>query len=206
MGEGARRQPLARLVAAWKTIAFVLAGVVLVNVALHATVVRRMVTLSGDREAILDRRSEELAAATAEVRALERTVSKIACSRADVRHVFEDLLSSKTERLTAILREIRQLATSHRMDPSRLAFNWTPVRGSDLVRFDISFPLTAPYGTLREFVKQVESSENFLLIEDITLNEQRAEGRNLRFQVTIVTFFRDPDLGRLREVFGGRRR
>jgi Tfp pilus assembly protein PilO len=192
----------------WRTLALALGAVVLVALALDVFLIRPMVSVSGDREVILAARRTELRQVAEEVAALERTASKIACTRGDVRRVFEDMLSSKSERMTAILREIRQLAINHRMDPESLQIVRQPVHGGGLVRFTVAFPLEGSYETLREFVLQVESSDNFLMIENVSLADQKSQGRNLQMAVRVATYFRDPDLARLDAVFArkGRRR
>lgn len=177
------------LVAHWKGISAALGVVIVVGLVVHAAVIRPMVRLSGDREAVLDQRQGELARVQADVRTLEAAVSKVACTRGDLRHVFEERLSSKEARLTAILREVRQLALDHRMPPDRLQFQAQHMTETGLVRFSIAFPLEGPYETLRSFIRQVESSENFLLVENVTLSGQRGLGQDLRLQVRVVTYF-----------------
>jgi Tfp pilus assembly protein PilO len=192
------------VIAHGRTLALVLAGVIAANVIVDLALVRRMVRVSGDREAILADRRTEVGATALGVAALEKTVSKIACTRADLRDVFERQLSSKDDRLTAILREVRKLAKDNRMDPQSLQFNAQDLRERGLVRFAISFPLEGTYATLREFIGQVEGSPNFLLIQDVLLDEQQSQGQNLRMQVRVETYFQDPDRTQLDRLTGGR--
>ena len=196
-----RRPRLSALLERWRPVAAGLAVVVAVNLALHVLVIRRLVRVSGDREAILATEPGKLNVLAAEVQQLERTASKVACTTSDVRHVMDDLLSSKEERMTSIVREVRRLAADNGMDPDRISYNWTPLGQSDLVQFRISFPLTGSYETLRTFIRQVEGSPNFLIIEDVSLTGDRVQS-GLRLQVNVMTYFQAPDLERLRAVLG----
>ena len=197
----ALRKLLAAVVDRWRPLAVVLGAVVVVNLLLHFLVIRDVVRTSGDREAILATRQGKLHQKEVQVAALERAASKLACTRSDLKHLFEDVLSSKEERLTAILREVRQLAASNGMDPERIAYSVSAMPRAELVKFGISFPLAGPYETLRKFIRQVEDSPNFLVIEDVSLAGDRAQGLELKLGVKLTTFFQAPDLEALKAAF-----
>jgi Tfp pilus assembly protein PilO len=186
----------------WRPLAIVLGSVVVANVLLHVFVIRRSVQVSGGREAILQSEQERVGKVREELAQLERTASKLACVESDVDTVFERTLSSKGERMTAIQREIRKLARDKRLDPERISYTVSAVRDTGLVRFGISFPLEGPYATLQDFIEEVEASENFLIVQDITLDETQ-QGPNLKLQIELVTYFQAPDLAVLRAAFPG---
>lgn len=196
-----RRRAAALLADRWRPAALVLAGVVAANVLLHLLVIRELVRVSGDREVILAEERSQLGRAAAEVAGLEAAASKFACSTADVHHVFADLLSSKQHRMTAIQRELRQLARDARLDPDRLTYQFAPVRETGLVKFAITFPLDGAYDQLQRFLAQVESSPNFLIVSDIALQGERGAPGSLRLQVKLQTYFQAPDVEALRAAF-----
>lgn len=195
------RSDAARLLDRWPRFALVLGVVVLANVLAHVVVIRPTVQTSGDREAILDGARQRLAEASARLDAIERTASKHACTRSDVDFVFEEVLSSKGARMTAVQRELRKLARDNRLDPARVSYSFTPVGASGLVQFTCTFPLDGPYEMLRNFIAQVESSPNFLVVQDVALTGDRTQAGGLRLQVSVATYFVDPDLARLQAAF-----
>lgn len=185
----------------WRPIAIALAGLVTVNVLLHVFVIRETVRVSGDREAILANERDRLGRQRAEVAELEATASKFACTSSDVEHVFEDVLSSKQQRMTAIQRELRRLARENRMDPERLSYTGSEVADTGLVQFGVSFPLSGPFEMLQHFIEDVESSPNFLIVSDISLTGDRSQGQNLRLQVRVATYFTAPSVEALEQAF-----
>ncbi len=197
-----KRSLFDRLLGAWRQVAIVLAAVIAVNVLLHVLVIRRTGAVSGDREMILAAARERLRDARAEANGHARTAAKLACAKSDVAHVFDELLSSKEERMTAIQRQVRELATERGLDPARISYNATEVKDTGLVRFTISFPLQGKYSTLEDFVKAVEESPNFLIVDNISMDEN--QGADLRLQVQLATYFQAPDAAGVARAFNGK--
>jgi Tfp pilus assembly protein PilO len=191
--------PAERVLQRWRPIAAVLGAVIVVNVLAHALVIRRTGAVSGDREIILGSARERVAAVREEALALERTASKLACARSEVSRVYDEMLSSKAERMTSIQREVRALAKARGLDPDRIDYKATDVKGTGLVRFTITFPLQGEYATLEDFVKAVEESPNFLIVDQISLSE--AEGNELVLAVNLATYFQAPDAVALERAF-----
>ena len=185
----------------WRVISALLLLVVVANVLLHVLVIRKDVRVSGDREAILAAEGARLAELEREIAGLERTVSKVACTRSDEERVFSELLSGKSARMTAVLRELTQLAAEMRVEPGRLAFQRARSETSGLVRFSASFAFDAPYRVLHEFIERIESSPNFLFIEQVGLTGTRTAAEDLRLQIRVATWFQGPDLERLDAAF-----
>ena len=197
----AEKRDRGRLVRNWKPIAAVLALVVVANVALHVLVIRKTVRVSGDREAILASERARLGRLEAEIGRLEKTVSKVACTRSDEERVFGELISGKSTRMTAVLRELTQLAKEMRVEPGRLSYTHTVTEDSGLVRFSAAFSFEAPYRVLHEFIERIESSKNFLFIEQVGLSDTRGSVDDLRLQIRVATWFQGPDLERLDATF-----
>jgi len=198
VAENRRRRSL--VFAHWRAIAVTLGVLLLANVLVHAFVIRKTVRVSGDREAILAAERERVSRIAREIRSLQDTVSKLACSRSDAAHVFDELLSSKEERLTSILRQVRRMARERRIEPSRLGLSVTEQPDTGLVEFGISFPLEGNYQTLRDFIEEVEESESFLVIEEVQITGDRASPEELRLQITLTTWFTAPDAREIRSA------
>jgi Tfp pilus assembly protein PilO len=195
----ARSKRLERILESWRPIAAALAVLIVLNVLAHALVIRRTGAVSGDRELILGSARERVATAREEAQSLERTASKLACARSEVSRVFDDLLSSKSERMTSIQREVRALARERGLDPDRITYRATEIKNTGLVRFTISFPLRGQYATLEDFLKAVEESPNFLIVDQIALQEET--GGMLLLTVDLATYFQGPDAEALARAF-----
>lgn len=180
-----------RILELWRPIAVILAVIVVVNGLVHGLVLKRTGAVSGDRELILAAARERVEAVRAETLELERTSSKLACARSEIARVFNDLLSSKSERMTSIQREVRELARSRGLDPDRITYKATAVKDTNLVRFTITFPLLGDYAVLEDFVRAAEDSTNFLIVESVSFRE--GSGSKLSLAVELVTYFQAPD-------------
>jgi Tfp pilus assembly protein PilO len=192
---------LQELLDRWKPVSAALAAVVVANVLLHVFVIRQSVQVSGGREAILSTEQQRVAKVRAELRELERTASKLACAESDAAQVFDVMLSSKLERMTAIQRELRKLASDKGLDPNRISYEVSPLKETGLVRFGISFPLEGQYETLQAFIESVEASKNVLIVENISMSE--SQGTTLKLQIRLVTYFQSTDIEALRKAFPG---
>ena len=182
---------LARIHDHWRPVALVLAAIVVLDVVAYVGFVRTMVRTSGDSEAILAKEQARVGGIRSEVSGLERVASKLACTRSDVERVFNETLSTKGERMTEVQRELRQLARARKIDPDAISYTANTVKDTGLVRFQISFPLDGAYATLEDFIKSVEASKNFLIVEDITM--QASQGASLTLNIQLVTYFQAPD-------------
>ena len=181
---------LDHLHARWQSLAVILLAITLINATLYVSAIRPYVKTSGDAEAIVATERDRIARIQAEVIGLERITSKLACTRSDVERVFNETLSSKERRLTAIQRELRLLAHERHMDPEAISYSVGSVRQTDLVRLEITFPLEGPYETLEGFIASVESSKNFLIVQDVSM--QSTDGKSLQLSISIVTYFQAP--------------
>jgi hypothetical protein len=190
----AERKPqgVSPLLLHWQAVSIGLAVLLVLNILLYATVLRQRVRVSGDREAILATEREQLTASGQELLQLERAASKEACSRSDARYVMDVQLSSKASRMVAIQREITSLAKELKVSPERISYSESEADENDLVRFSISFAFEGQYPVLRDFIDRVESSENFLIVEQVGITGDRSQGRNLRLQVRLSTYFLAP--------------
>jgi Tfp pilus assembly protein PilO len=107
---------------------------------------------------------------------------------------YEDVLSTKKERMTAVQREIRAIAARFHIKPEAIRYNRQFFESDQIVKFWAILPLTGSYENLRAFIDAVENSENFLTIESIGLSDSKEGGVILALDITLATFFFDPDL------------
>lgn len=130
-----------------------------------------------------------------EVRELRHAVDRIRNREHTLELFFDQVLADKSKRMVPIQRELREIAIRHRIDPKQISYTHVPVEDAeDMVRFGASFPLRGGYQALRLFIRDIERSENFLIIESIDLTTSREGGALLALNIQVSTMFRDFDL------------
>jgi Tfp pilus assembly protein PilO len=67
---------------------------------------------------------------------------------------------------------------------------------SDLTRFDITLVLKGAYESVRQFLRDVEASDRFIVIDNVTLAEGAESGSALVLTVDMSTFFRTAERGK----------
>lgn len=64
---------------------------------------------------------------------------------------------------------------------------------STLTRFDISMVLQGEYDSVRQFIRDVEASDGFIIIDNVALREGSEPGSALVLTVDLSTYYRTPD-------------
>ena len=104
---------------------------------------------------------------------------------------FTDTLSTKEARLVKVQRELSRIASDFAVTATQLRFEQEPVTGTDLVRLAVELPLVGGYNNLRQFLRQVEASSEFLVVESVQLQEGEQGGAMLNLRVRISTYYAD---------------
>ena len=148
----------------------------------------------------LGKLSQQLTGRRGEVAEMYRAMAWIENQDRSLKVFFEQVLSGKAERMVAIQRELREIASRHGINPSSIGYSHKPAdEGTNLVRFSASFPLMGNYEALRSFIRDIEHSKNFLVIDGIDLTNSREGGVRLALMIQVSTIFRDPDYRLFRE-------
>lgn len=146
-------------------------------------------------------RSQERLSRGREVQKLEDAVVRIRAQEQTLEIFFSHVISTKSERMVAIQREIRDLSMRHKINPNTIAYSHEPVgENDDLVQFVAEFPLKGSYQALRSFLRDVERSENFLAVDGIDLTKAREGGVMLALNIRVSTLFRDPEMRKLQAM------
>jgi Tfp pilus assembly protein PilO len=174
-----------------RRLALGMAVVAVLNVAVYFLAVRplafRVATIE-DR----DRQAEQmLVAAKAESQAVsgaltgkERAIKELAAFYQTV--LPKDLAGAR--RLTHL--RLAQHARESGLKFERFSFDPEPVKGSDLTRVKGEMVLTGTYGEVRKFVHKVETSKDFVVLDDLSLAEGTATGTELVVTLKLSTYFR----------------
>lgn len=179
---------------AWR-IGLVLAALLVVNAAFYLFLNRPRLRALGALQSGRDTVRTSLRAATKRCEAMKDLIHHYDEESARLDAFFNDTIGTQIERMTAIQKEIRRIATEFRIDPDTIDYTPVDVEGSDLTRFQITIPLTGGYPNLRQFVDRIETSKHLLLVDSIELSGSREGGAMLSLSIRIATYFKTPELG-----------
>jgi len=178
----------------------VLAAVAVLNLILYLTLnLPRM-----HRESVEERRVEmatqglsELSRRVGLMKDLDR---RFETEKGKVDTFYNDLLGAKENRMVRIQREVRRIAAGLGMDPESISYQPEFLDKVGLVRFTINVPLVGDYRNLRQFITRIENSENFLLIDSVTLGGSKDGGALLDLSIQLSTFFSAPEMKETQEA------
>jgi Tfp pilus assembly protein PilO len=84
---------------------------------------------------------------------------------------------------------VQRLAKEHGLAYQGSRYEPIEERGSSLVKLRVNVELTGSYNNLRSFIHAIETSNDFVVIENISLAEGSNEG-SLRLAMDLSTYFR----------------
>jgi hypothetical protein len=148
----------------------------------------------------LEAAEQELARARASRESAELTLRNYRNVERDVLEVFNTHWSTRPERLTILIAEVKRLAVASSLIPASYSFAQTEGRtltsGRRPDREDlganevgISFTVQGNYQQTRRLINLLELSQQFVIIESIRL--AAADERNLTLNLQLKTLFRD---------------
>lgn len=181
----------------WRVVG-VLGLALAVNVAFYLVFNLPRLTALGSLRATRDATRTNLKSLTQRCETMKRLVEDYDDQGARLEAFFNERVGTQTERMTGVQKEIRAIASQFRIDPASIDYQPSEVRDSDLVRFQITLPLTGGYANLRQFISRVERSEYLLIVDSIELAGSREGGAMLSLSIRIATYFRAPSGPRLR--------
>jgi len=139
------------------------------------------------------RRAENRALEVAARRAaLEKTWSQVSTrrallvqNRADIESLSRDHLKFRADDLSGAQREIEKLARDSGLKPRRSAYAISKVRGTDLVRCEVTLPLDGSYANLTGFLARLESTERFIVVDQMAL-VQEEDGARMNLKLSAI--------------------
>lgn len=114
----------------------------------------------------------------------------VAQNRKDIESLSRDHLRPKEEDLFAAQREIEKLATDAGLRPKKSTYVMEKVKGTDLVRCQVTLPLDGSYSNLTGFLSRVESTRRFIVVDQMALAQ---EERGARMSLKLSAIFKDGD-------------
>lgn len=127
-----------------------------------------------------------------EVESRERFLEALQKAQQDLRRLREEVLSTRQRRMVEVQSELASLCGRFSIDLQSVTFENDVLEKENLDKLIMIVPLQGNYANLRRFLQAVESSEKFLLVEQVALAEAKLGGVMLELHVTLATYFDAP--------------
>jgi len=141
-----------------------------------------------------ENRAIEVAARRASLETLWTRVTArkdvLAQNRKDIETLHRDHLKERADDLFPTQREIERLAREAGLRPKESSYAMSRVKGTELVRCDVTLPLDGSYTNLTAFLARIEATERFIVVDQMGLS--RDEG-GARMNLKLSAIFKDGD-------------
>lgn len=193
-----------------KRVLLIVLGVLLAANAIFFLTYRvRYQSRLADMDARLEQAEAQLAQARASRVRVEQSIRAYKQTEADVKKIYNEYWATQSERLTAMISEVKRLTVASSLVPSSIGFARTEVaveknrRGQTneparrrnesigATEVGIAFGVDGTYEQVRRLINLLELSRQFVIIDQIGL--AAGEGHNLRFNLNVKTLFRDDE-------------
>ena len=178
--------------AAWRrTIKVWLPGLLLLilNLAVLSTY---RVLLAGQTQigaSKLERLSADLEHSESRRQALEDVIDRAEINRQRLDEFYSGWLSSEADRLTQVIAEVKSMARQSGVRASDFRYPGEVLEELDLVRRSIVFSAEGSYKSMRRFLHSLERSDQFLVLEDIGVNDSGGGSSDVRVRFEVSTLF-----------------
>jgi len=121
---------------------------------------------------------------------LERRIQRAGAADAAVKQLYDEQFSTRSQRLTRVTAEVKDLARRAGLNPRTLSYPEEAIEDYGLVKRSFVFSVEGTYPELRQFINLMEHTNSFLTLESITLSEgSQEQGPELRMSLRISTLF-----------------
>ena len=184
------RALLSRVVAERRRVLLPLAVIAAVNLAVYALAIYPLSLKVDASERSAAAARTQLAAAQHEDRVARATVGRAEQARTDLARFYRDALPGGMEaarRMTYI--RLANLAAEHDLVIERRNYDPDTAYRGRLQRLAIRMALTGEYRDIREFLHDLETSPEFIVIEDVAVSQGASAGAPLSVSVQLATYF-----------------
>lgn len=179
-----------RILAEKRRYIYPLAGALLLNALLLAAVVLPLSRKVQGGEASAQQAATALAAARADYNAARATVTGKDSADAELKKFYGDVLPVDQSQARRVVFKLSEMARKANLTAGRARTTPSQTRDSALGKLTVDQTLTGPYRSLRQFIYDLETSPEFLILENVALT-QGAEGSGaLVMNVRVATYFR----------------
>jgi Tfp pilus assembly protein PilO len=136
-----------------------------------------------------ERRQVRVAELETERRILDETVDEVQRNRDLVERLYREWLTPESERLTAVIAEVKRLAEVAGVEYSSFSYPDKLLEEEGLVKRSLVFSVEGTYLELRSFINLIEVSDLFLILESVRLTGGSRQGPAVRVSMTLSTLF-----------------
>jgi len=183
--------PLGRIAREWRHVLIPVSALALIVIALQLFVIYPASLRADAAEQRAARARDMLAEAQREHARAEAVVSSSRAADQDLRRFYGDVLPASlaaARRMTYA--RLADLARETNLLYDRRSFDPDARQKGDLASLRITMDLEGDYRDVREFVYRLESSPEFVVIEEITLDTGADENAPLALSMRLATYFR----------------
>jgi hypothetical protein len=149
---------------------------------------------AADLASRLDRAREEHTRASAQLAEREQLWIAATENRQRLATLYRERFGTERERLTATLREVRDLATRAGLEPRSFSYPEEELADFGLLRRSVVFSVEGGYPQLRTFLHLLELSPTFLTVDRIQVSERGGGGLGASLRLSTL-FSVDPAAG-----------
>jgi Tfp pilus assembly protein PilO len=110
--------------------------------------------------------------------------------------LLEARLGPRSRRLTQVLRQVKELAARSGIRPSSIRYNTEATPEEGVERVSWSYSVVGSYEQVRSFLHLLETTDDFLILEDVRLSQVDEQTAQLRIQLGLSTVFTIPRVAR----------
>ena len=187
---------VARIVSENRRAVYIIAGALLVNIALYALVVYPLSQRVRNGEQQSGDATRELVAARRTFEAARGTVAGKKDADSELAKFYRDVLPGDISAARRVLfPRLDQLARSANLTTVRSSFE-PPDEGrdSELRRLAMTLLVAGEYTNVRRFIHELETAPEFLVLESVAVTSD-AEDRTLNVTARVATYYRGPANG-----------
>lgn len=182
---------LRRLLSEQKKFVVVLAVALAANVGAYAGIVYPLAARVADADSRAARTNRALREAQREFEAAKGVATSKERAEAELRTFYGTVLPSDhsmARRVTYLT--LAQLARDCSLRVVRRTADEGQEKGSALDRLQIGLVLEGQYNDVRAFVHRLEAAPEFVVIDDVTIDQARDGGTNLVLKLQLSTYYR----------------
>lgn len=186
-----------RLWFVWLPPTLLLAANILWLLGLRSAVLGRGSLLTRQRDAV----AREVATLAAQRDALLGARRSLTVLEQDLDVMRKERLGSMRERLVSFLVDITKRTHAAGLRPERINYTAAADTKTGMVHFSAIFALSGTYEEVRRCVNLLESSPQFVVVEQLAVRgEEAADSLAVDVQLSVGTYFVDADTGMLRQL------
>jgi Type II secretion system (T2SS), protein M subtype b len=181
----------ARVLQEKRTLIWPIAIALLVNLAVYGIVVYPLSKKVAGGEQAAEASAAALGAARRDYAAARATVAGKGQADLELQKFYSEVLPPDVDgaRRITFLR-IEHLATEAGLRLERGTSSPQAQRDSNLVKFTYTASLLGEYRNIRRFIHDLETAQEFLVLENVQLSQNETDDRGLNVTVQIATYYR----------------